>query len=145
MTCCTKGEQLFAWQAAYPDTTIDVMNEKPGFIRPGNSLPLIHGTVSMFPGPMMLGHQRHTSGAFVAQSHIQQCPLNCVFRNTCAWTCIVLGCQLSHCLLPILLYQVGQSSTSFFFDDAWTTNTLTSTAGVTVIYPLCINTNNCRS
>ncbi|GBN35168.1 hypothetical protein AVEN_143803-1 [Araneus ventricosus] len=30
---CTRGEQLFAWQMAYPDTTIDVMNEKSGFIR----------------------------------------------------------------------------------------------------------------
>ncbi|GBN22349.1 hypothetical protein AVEN_145727-1 [Araneus ventricosus] len=32
----------------YTDTTIDVMNEKSGFIRPDNSLPLIHGPVSMF-------------------------------------------------------------------------------------------------
>ncbi|GBL90931.1 hypothetical protein AVEN_199547-1 [Araneus ventricosus] len=37
MTCCTREEQLFAWQTAYPDTTIDVMNEKSGFIRPGKS------------------------------------------------------------------------------------------------------------
>ncbi|GBN93427.1 hypothetical protein AVEN_126623-1 [Araneus ventricosus] len=35
MTCCTRGEQLLAWQTAYPDTTIDVMNEKSGFIRTG--------------------------------------------------------------------------------------------------------------
>ncbi|GBM86285.1 hypothetical protein AVEN_14782-1 [Araneus ventricosus] len=86
---------------------------------------------------MTLGQQMHTSGSSAAQSHIQQCPLNCVFRKTCAWTCIVLGCQMSHCLVPILLYQAGQSPTSFF-DDVWTTNTLASTAGVTVIYPLCI-------
>ncbi|GBO10527.1 hypothetical protein AVEN_220602-1 [Araneus ventricosus] len=33
MTCCTRGEQLLAWQTAYLDTTIDVMNEKSGFIR----------------------------------------------------------------------------------------------------------------
>ncbi|GBN29497.1 hypothetical protein AVEN_142180-1 [Araneus ventricosus] len=38
MTCYTRGEQLFAWQTAYLDTTIDVMNEKWGFMRPGNSL-----------------------------------------------------------------------------------------------------------
>ncbi|GBN50663.1 hypothetical protein AVEN_225029-1 [Araneus ventricosus] len=91
---------------------------------------------------MTLGQQRPTSGTYSAQSHIQQCLLNCVFRNTCAWTCIVLGSQLSHSLAPILLYQAGQSSTAFFFDDAWTTNTLASTAGVAVIYPLCMNTNN---
>ncbi|GBM35763.1 hypothetical protein AVEN_108961-1 [Araneus ventricosus] len=91
---------------------------------------------------MTLGQQRHTSAP---QSHIQQCPLNCVFRNTCAWACIVLGCELSHCLAPILLYQSGQSPTFFFFDDKWTTNSLASTAGVTVIYPLCMNTNNGRS
>ncbi|GBM97205.1 hypothetical protein AVEN_121996-1 [Araneus ventricosus] len=53
MTCCTRGEQLYAWQTAYPDTTINVINEKSGFIRPGNSLPLIHGPVSMFPGPVV--------------------------------------------------------------------------------------------
>ncbi|GBL92159.1 hypothetical protein AVEN_91506-1 [Araneus ventricosus] len=94
---------------------------------------------------MALGQQRHTSGTFAAQSHIQQCPLNCMFRNTRAWICIVLGCQLSHCLAPILLYQAGHSPTSFFFDDAWTTSTLASTAGVTVIYPLSMNTNNGRS
>ncbi|GBO35720.1 hypothetical protein AVEN_152045-1 [Araneus ventricosus] len=94
---------------------------------------------------MALGQQRHTSGTSDAQSHIQQCPLNCVFRNTCAWTYIVSGCQLSHCRAPILLYQEEQSPTSFFFDDAWTTNTLASTADVTVIYPLCMNTNNGRS
>ncbi|GBM81874.1 hypothetical protein AVEN_73272-1 [Araneus ventricosus] len=88
---------------------------------------------------MTLGQQRHTSGASAVQSHIQQCPLNCVFRNPCAWSYIVLGCQLSHFLAPILLYQAGQS---FFFNDAWTTNSLASTAGVTVIYPLCMNTNN---
>ncbi|GBM35764.1 hypothetical protein AVEN_108962-1 [Araneus ventricosus] len=52
MTCCTGGEQLFAWQTAYPDTTIDVMNEKSGFIPPGNFLPLIYGSVSMFTGPL---------------------------------------------------------------------------------------------
>ncbi|GBM88009.1 hypothetical protein AVEN_185942-1 [Araneus ventricosus] len=52
MTCCTRGEQQFAWQKAYPDTTIDVMNQKSGFIRPGNSLPLIHGPFSMFLGPL---------------------------------------------------------------------------------------------
>ncbi|GBN58685.1 hypothetical protein AVEN_243464-1 [Araneus ventricosus] len=49
MTCCTREEQLFAWQMAYPDTTINVMimmNERSGFIRPDNSLPLIH-----VPGP----------------------------------------------------------------------------------------------
>ncbi|GBM70736.1 hypothetical protein AVEN_17437-1 [Araneus ventricosus] len=50
MTCCTRGEQLFAWQTAYPDMTINVMNEKSGFIRPGNSLPLIHGPIGV-PGP----------------------------------------------------------------------------------------------
>ncbi|GBN22272.1 hypothetical protein AVEN_108542-1 [Araneus ventricosus] len=94
---------------------------------------------------MTLGQQRHTSGTSAAHSHIQQCPLNSVFRNTCAWTCIVLTCQLSHCLVPILLYQAGQSPTSFFFDDAWTTNTLASAAGDTVIYPLCMNNNNGRS
>ncbi|GBL85979.1 hypothetical protein AVEN_89044-1 [Araneus ventricosus] len=66
---------------------------------------------------MALDQQRHKSGTSDAQSHIQQCSLNCVFRNTCAWTCIVLDCQLSHCLAPILLYQAGQSPTSFFFDD----------------------------
>ncbi|GBM98326.1 hypothetical protein AVEN_113423-1 [Araneus ventricosus] len=91
---------------------------------------------------MTLGQQRHTSGTSAEQSHIQQSPLNCVFRNTYAWAYIVLGCQLSHCLAPILLYQAGQSTTSFFFDDAWTNNTLASTAGVTVIYPLCMNTTN---
>ncbi|GBN15730.1 hypothetical protein AVEN_135085-1 [Araneus ventricosus] len=94
---------------------------------------------------MTLGQQRHTSGMSAAQSHIQQCALNCVLRNTCAWTCTVLGCQLSHCLAPILLYQAGQSPTSFSFHDAWTTNTLASTADVTAIYPLCTNTNNGRS
>ncbi|GBM61864.1 hypothetical protein AVEN_265509-1 [Araneus ventricosus] len=62
-----------------------------------------------------------------------------MFRNTCAWTCIILGCLLSHCLAPILLYQAGQSPTSFFFDNMWTTNTLASTAGATVIYPLYMN------
>ncbi|GBO07131.1 Alpha-tocopherol transfer protein-like [Araneus ventricosus] len=40
---------------------------------------------------MMLGRQRHTSGTSAAQSHIQQCLLNCVFRNACTWTFIVLG------------------------------------------------------
>ncbi|GBL92272.1 hypothetical protein AVEN_35825-1 [Araneus ventricosus] len=52
MTCCTRGEHLFAWQTAYPDTTIDVMNEKSGLMRPGNSVPLIHGQVWIFPGPL---------------------------------------------------------------------------------------------
>ncbi|GBN01193.1 hypothetical protein AVEN_201362-1 [Araneus ventricosus] len=94
---------------------------------------------------MTLIQQRHTSGTSAAQSHIQQCPLNCELRNTYAWTCIVLGCQLNHCLAPILLYQAGQSPTSFFFDDAWTTNTLASTAGITVIYPFCMNNYNGRS
>ncbi|GBM80884.1 hypothetical protein AVEN_52357-1 [Araneus ventricosus] len=94
---------------------------------------------------MTLRQQRHTSGMSAAQSHIQQCPLNCVFLNTYAWTCIVLGCQQSHCLAPVLLYQEGQSTTSFFFDDAWTTNTLTSTAGATVIYALGMNTKNDRT
>ncbi|GBM44010.1 hypothetical protein AVEN_218158-1 [Araneus ventricosus] len=94
---------------------------------------------------MTLGQQRHTSETSAAQSLILQYPLNCFFRNTSAWTCIALGCQLSHCLAPILLHQARQSPTSFFFDDDWTTNTLASTAGVTVIYPLCMNTNNGRS
>ncbi|GBN08795.1 hypothetical protein AVEN_60605-1 [Araneus ventricosus] len=40
--------------------------------------------------------------------------MNCVFRSTYAWTCIVLGSQLSHCLMPILLYPAVQSLTSFF-------------------------------
>ncbi|GBO20347.1 hypothetical protein AVEN_19940-1 [Araneus ventricosus] len=57
---------------------------------------------------MTLGQQRHMSGTSAAQFHIQQCPLNCVFRNTCAWACIVLGCDLSHCLAPISFYQAGQ-------------------------------------
>ncbi|GBM32453.1 hypothetical protein AVEN_136032-1 [Araneus ventricosus] len=39
----------------------------------------------------------------------------------------------------------GTVTDVLFFDDAWTTNTLASTAGVTVIYPLCMNTNNGRS
>ncbi|GBN62695.1 hypothetical protein AVEN_179733-1 [Araneus ventricosus] len=48
MTCCTRGEQLFPWQTAYPDTAIDLMNEKSGFIRPGNTHPWYSLDV---PGP----------------------------------------------------------------------------------------------
>ncbi|GFU43379.1 uncharacterized protein TNCV_3222511 [Trichonephila clavipes] len=48
ITCCTWGQQLFTWKLAY-DTTIDVMNEKSWFIRPGN-FPLLHGPISMFVG-----------------------------------------------------------------------------------------------
>ncbi|GBM76416.1 hypothetical protein AVEN_244787-1 [Araneus ventricosus] len=34
MTCCTRGDQLLAWQTGYPDTTINVMSDKSGFFRP---------------------------------------------------------------------------------------------------------------
>ncbi|GBM91948.1 hypothetical protein AVEN_172177-1 [Araneus ventricosus] len=51
MTCCTREEQLFAWQTAYLDTTINVMNEKWGFIRPGSRL-FTHPWSSLdIPGP----------------------------------------------------------------------------------------------
>ncbi|GBN47498.1 hypothetical protein AVEN_105898-1 [Araneus ventricosus] len=113
MTYCTRGEQLFAWQTAYLDTTIYVMNEKSGFMRPGNSFPLIPWSSLDIPGPTVgvvdddaWSTEAHEWDVF-AQSHIQQLPLNYVFRNTCAWTCVILGCQLSHCLAPILLYQAG--------------------------------------
>ncbi|GFT50540.1 uncharacterized protein TNCV_551451 [Trichonephila clavipes] len=35
-------------------------------------------------------------------------------------------------------------SDEFFFDSVWTSNTMSSTAGFTVIHPLCISTNNPR-
>ncbi|GFT99194.1 hypothetical protein TNCV_1353631 [Trichonephila clavipes] len=56
--------------------------------------------------------------------------------------CIGLS-QLSRCLAPVLLHHARQSPTTFFFDSMWTSNTMSSTAGFTVIHPLCINTNNC--
>ncbi|GFX43662.1 uncharacterized protein TNCV_511111 [Trichonephila clavipes] len=94
---------------------------------------------------MTLGQQRHTSGTFAVKPHIQQCPLNSVLQYYSTWSCIVLGCQLSHCLAPLLLHHARQSPMIFFFDSVWTSNTMSSTAGFTVIHPLCISTNNCRS
>ena len=52
-----------------------------------------------------------------------------------------MGYKLSHCLLPILPYYVGQSPTSFFFEAS---NVLAPNAGFTVFIPLFINTNNSR-
>ncbi|GFW11378.1 uncharacterized protein TNCV_3808981 [Trichonephila clavipes] len=69
-----------------------------------------------------LGKQRHVNGTLAAQSHIQQGPLIYMSRNSCTWTCIVLGCQLTHCLAQILLYKVGQSPTSLMMSGhpkAW--------------------------
>ncbi|GFS48330.1 uncharacterized protein TNCV_2296981 [Trichonephila clavipes] len=78
-------------------------------------------------------------------ARIQQCPLNSVLRYYSTWPCIVLGCQLNYCLAPVLLRHARQFPTTFFFDSVWTPNTMSSTAGFTVIHPLCISTNNCRS
>ncbi|GFX58763.1 uncharacterized protein TNCV_804671 [Trichonephila clavipes] len=39
----------------------------------------------------------------------------------------------------------GFAPTTFFFDSAWMPNNMSSTASFTVIHPLCIRTNNCRS
>ncbi|GFX97867.1 uncharacterized protein TNCV_4905181 [Trichonephila clavipes] len=36
-------------------------------------------------------------------------------------------------------------SDDLFFDSVWTSNTMSSTTGFTIIHPLCINTNNCGS
>ncbi|GBM69413.1 hypothetical protein AVEN_158719-1 [Araneus ventricosus] len=121
MTCYTRGEQLFAWQTAYPDATIDVMNEKSGFIRPAT---LFHSSMSSVdvPGPTV-GVTDDDAWSTEAYEWDVCCtvPYPTVSAELCvpgAWTCIVLGCQLSHCLAPILHYQAGQSPTSFFFDDA---------------------------
>ena len=93
---------------------------------------------------MTLGYQKHTSRASDGQFHIQQCPLNYVFRNIFTRVCFVLDYQMSPYLIPMSTYYVGQSLTSFFFDDSWTTNDLVSTASFTIIYPFFINTNNSR-
>lgn len=61
-----------------------------------------------------LGQQRHTSGTSASQSHIHQCLLKSVFRKS--FTCTILGCQLNHCLAPILVCQAGQSPMFFSFD-----------------------------
>ncbi|GBN26624.1 hypothetical protein AVEN_273647-1 [Araneus ventricosus] len=117
MTCCTRREQLFAWQAAYPDTTIDVMNEKSGFIRPiqlssthpWSSLDVTGPTVGVVDKDAWSTEAHEWDVCCTVPYPIVS--LNCVLRNTCAWTCIVLGCQLSHCPAPILHYQAGQSPT----------------------------------
>ncbi|GBN62621.1 hypothetical protein AVEN_87986-1 [Araneus ventricosus] len=74
---------------------------------------------------MTLGQQRHISGMPCCTVPIQRCPLNCVVPETSALeSCIVLGCQLSHRLAPILLSTKRDSSLDILFlDDAWTTNT----------------------
>lgn len=79
-----------------------------------------------------------------AYSNIQQCSLYCVLRSNFTWTCIVLVCQPSHCLAPILLNQVGQTPKSFFRDNALTPNAMTSTAGFTCMHPLCRSANKGR-
>ena len=78
------------------------------------------------------------------QSCFQQYPLNCVFGSIYTRLCIILVYQLSHYLVPIYFYHVGQSLMPFFYDTC-TSNALASTAGFIVIYPLFINTNNSRS
>ena len=75
------------------------------------------------------------------RSYIQQCPLNYLIRNTCTRTCILLKCELSHCLVQVV--HTGYSLTSFFFDDVWTSNALASVAGITVTFYK--NTYNTRS
>ena len=74
----------------------------------------------------------------------QQCLLNNELWCISTWPCIVLSCQLSHCLAPVLLHQKGQSPTTFFFDNVWMSNTMSSTTSFIIIHPLCISTNNCR-
>ncbi|GBN76830.1 hypothetical protein AVEN_120239-1 [Araneus ventricosus] len=60
------------------------------------SLSTVHGPVSMFPAYCRrvdddAWSQRHTSGDVCCAVHIQQCPLNCVFRKYLRLTCIVLA------------------------------------------------------
>ncbi|GBM46028.1 hypothetical protein AVEN_124903-1 [Araneus ventricosus] len=95
MTCCTRGEQLFAWQTVYSDTTIDVMNEKSGFIRPGNSLPLIHGPVSMFSGPLGVVDD----DAWSAQAHEWDVYCTVPYPTVSAELCVPKQLRLDlHCI-----------------------------------------------
>ena len=46
---------------------------------------------------------------------------------------------------PGFTSQAGKSLTTFFFDNAWTFNIMSSATGFTVIHPLSISANNCKS
>ena len=91
---------------------------------------------------MSLGQQRHINRSSADWPHIQQCLLNSVppYISTLPW--IVFRCQLCLCLTPVLLPLAGKSVSTVFFDNVWTSNTMPSTAGFTVIHPLWISTNN---
>lgn len=65
-----------------------------------------------------------------------------MLRKNSTLTGILLVCQLSHCLLSILLHQTGQYPTSFFFENTWTSDAMASTADFTVIHALCISTSD---
>ena len=56
-------------------------------------------------------------GCLLHSPHTQQRLLNSVLCYISTWPCIVLGCQLSHCLAPVLLHQAEQSPTTLFFDN----------------------------
>ena len=74
-----------------------------------------------------------------------ECPLKCAFRNIWTRTFTVVGYQMGHSLVLILLYDMEQSLVFFFFNDAHMANDLVCTDGFTVIYPLFINTTTADS
>ena len=78
-------------------------------------------------------------------SLISYSPMKCWFGNSCIKTYIALSSQMSHCMVPILLYLAGKWPKFFFFDDAWASKTLASAADFIVICSLFLNGNNSRS
>ena len=120
------------------------MNYRPWFIWSGDSLPLIHVPGAMRPSVGIIGDKAWSPDGheWVVWTNIQQCLLNNVLRCISTWLCIVLVCQLIHCLGPILLHQ---APTTLFFDNVWASNTISSTAGFTIVLSFSIITNNCRS
>lgn len=47
--------------------------------------------------------------------------------------------QFIQSLMPILLYQAGESLMSFFFDNTWTSNVMASNGCFTVIHPFSMS------
>ncbi|GBM49506.1 hypothetical protein AVEN_85956-1 [Araneus ventricosus] len=132
MTCYTREEQLFAWQTAYPDTNIDVMNEKSGFIRPGHS--------SMVESRCSRAHcRRSCDNAWSTEAHEWDVCCTVPYPTISAEMCVPKRLRLDlHCIglsdEPLsgadFALPTGTVSDVFFFDDAWTTNSLACTAGI---------------
>ena len=67
-----EGESVH-WKTVYLDMNIDVMNDKLWFIWPGNSLPLIHGPVTMLPVLAKVNHLFNSHSSFLFKISMYSC------------------------------------------------------------------------